>query len=334
MVTSPESTISVVIPVRNGGDRFRLCLSSLADADPPPREVIVVADGNSDGSWRVAQEFGLKVLRLPAASGPGRARNAGALQATGDVLLFVDADVTIRRDTISRIAAAFRDHPEIAALFGSYDDAPAEPNFLSQYKNLMHHHVHRTAKSEASTFWAGCGAVRRNVFLEMGGFDSGYRHPMIEDIEFGYRLRKAGYRILLLKDLQVKHLKRWNAGSLLKADVFYRALPWTHLILNGGGMVDDLNLRASNRLSVLVIFGLSLSLAMAPWVPGAILPALLLMTILVWLNRDLYRFLMKKRGLRFLLQAIPWQLFYFLYSGLAFATGYLIHLFTRKGTTG
>lgn len=326
-----ESTISVVIPVHNGGDNFRSCLRSLADSESPPREVIVVADGESDGSWRVAREFGLKVLRLPATSGPGRARNAGALEATGGILFFVDADVVIRHDTIPRIAAAFRAHPDIAALFGSYDDAPAEPNFLSQYKNLMHHYVHQTAKSEASTFWAGCGAVRKNVFLKMGGFDSGYRRPMIEDIEFGYRLRRAGYRILLLKDLQVKHLKRWNAASLLKADFFYRALPWTHLILDGGGMIDDLNLKASSRLSVLCVGGLALALAMIPWMPGAFLPAFLFMTILVWLNRDLYRFLVKKRGIRFLLKTIPWHLFYFFYSGLALVAGYLSHLFSRKG---
>ena len=58
MATQPEPTISVVIPVYNGGSNFRSCLRSLGDSDVAPREVIVVADGDSDGSWRVAQEFG------------------------------------------------------------------------------------------------------------------------------------------------------------------------------------------------------------------------------------------------------------------------------------
>ena len=44
----------------------------------------------------------------------------------------------------------------------------------------------------------------------MGGFDEGYHEPTIEDIDLGYRLKKAGYRIQLVKELQVKHLKRWE----------------------------------------------------------------------------------------------------------------------------
>lgn len=116
---------------------------------------------------------------------------------------------------------------DLAALIGSYDDAPGATNFLSQYRNLLHHYVHQTGNEEASTFWGACGAVRREVFLAMGGFDESYRQASIEDIELGYRLKRAGLKILLCKALQVKHLKRWEAGSLLKADFCYRALPWT-----------------------------------------------------------------------------------------------------------
>ncbi len=51
------------------------------------------------------------------------------------------------------------EEPDLAAVFGSYDDEPAAPNFLSQYKNLFHHFVHQQGSAEASTFWSGCGAI-------------------------------------------------------------------------------------------------------------------------------------------------------------------------------
>jgi len=323
-------TLSVIIPVHNGGTRFRRCLQNLAAAKPAPEEVIVVSDGDSDGSWRVAEQFGAQVMRIPTPEGPARARNLGARTAKGDILFFFDADVAIPPEAMSRIVETFQRNPDLAALFGSYDDEPFERNFLSQYKNLFHHYVHQTAREEASTFWSGCGAIRREVFLAMGGFEEGYRKPAIEDIDLGYRLRKAGYRIRLLKELQVKHLKRWEFLSLLKADFLYRALPWTDLILNEGRFIDDLNIDVSNRLSVIFTFLLAATMLGALWSPWLLIPAGVCGLGLLLINRDLYRFFYKKRGPGFAVMTIPWHWAYFFYSGLAFAVGLVKHRMNRK----
>jgi len=334
-----KPTLSVVIPVHNGGVNFRRCLASLSAVDPPPEEIIVVANGDTDGSCRVAEEAGVQVMRIPDACGPARARNLGACKAASDILFFVDADVTVSRDAVARVAGAFHQDPGLAALFGSYDDDPFETNFLSQYKNLFHHYVHGISSEEASTFWGACGAIRREVFLDMKGFDEGYHRPSIEDIELGYRLRRSGHRIRLLKDLHVKHLKHWGIRSLLHADFFCRALPWTRLILREGRMLDDMNLKMSSRLSVMCVFLLCAALAgaillscfpgMESWGPGLLAAAALPAFMLLWLNRDVYRFFMNKRGLGFALMTIPWHWFYFLYGGLAFLIGYAGFRFCR-----
>jgi glycosyltransferase involved in cell wall biosynthesis len=286
----------------------------------------VVADGDTDGSARLAAQRGARVFRLPTRSGPACARNRGAREARGDILFFVDADVTIPENALSQVAAAFRREPDLAALFGSYDDEPAAPNFLSQYKNLLHHYVHQTAREEAFTFWGACGAIRREVFLRLGGFDERYRRPSVEDIELGYRLTQAGQKILLFKTLQVKHWKRWGMGSLLTADFFYRALPWTELILRDRHLPNDLNLRLSGRISVLLTFGLVGTVVGAGWWPGALVVAGGLILALLALNAPLYRFFWHKRGLGFAVRTIPWHWFYFFYSGLAFAVSVVRYL--------
>src|SRR5512145_2519208 len=130
------SSVALIIPVHNGGEPFRRCLESVTCAVPRPAELIVVADGDSDGSWRVAEEFGAHVIRVSGPKGPAHARNIGARAARSEMLFFVDADVTIPSDAVGRVAALFASEPGLAAAFGSYDDAPAAPNFLSQYKNL------------------------------------------------------------------------------------------------------------------------------------------------------------------------------------------------------
>lgn len=313
--------ISVVIPVRDGGPKFRECLASLADVLPASAEMIVVADGDTDGSWRVGEEFGAKVLRIPEPQGPARARNLGARAARGNILLFVDADVKIHPDAIQQIETAFSGDPHLTALFGSYDDEPGEHNFLSQYKNLFHHYVHQMSREEASTFWSGCGAIRRKVFMELGGFDESYQKPCIEDIELGYRLKQAGYRIRLSKKLQVKHLKRWDVRSLLGSDFFHRALPWTELILRDRNFISDLNLQFSSRLSVILTYVLLLALIGSWWWSEFLSVAGVSASSLLAINRSLYKFFFHKRSFWFMMKTVPWHWLYYFYSGLAFAIG-------------
>jgi glycosyltransferase involved in cell wall biosynthesis len=325
-----KPTVSVIIPVYNGGYKFRQCLESLTVATPEPDEIIVVADGESDKSWRTAEEFDLNVIKLPTQGGPARARNVGGRSARGDILFFVDADVTVPPDAILQIKTLFNDKPELTAMIGSYDDEPSETNFLSQYKNLLHHYVHQTGNPDAFTFWGACGAIRREKFIELDGFDESYRNPSIEDIELGYRLKKKGCRILLMKTLKVKHLKHWGIWSLLRADFFYRAVPWADLILKEGGFIDDLNLKMSSRISVVSVYLLLFFLLMAVWRLWTFIPAGFCGALLLVLNRDLYRFFKKKRGFGFTLKAIVWHWLYFFYSGLAYSMRYIKHHFTLK----
>jgi glycosyltransferase involved in cell wall biosynthesis len=315
-------TLSVIIPVRDGGLAFRRCLQGITEVSPPSTEIIVVADGDTDGSCQVGEEYGVKVLRNSKPQGPAQARNLGAQDAQGDILLFLDADVVIHPDTMRQIEATFRNDPQLTALFGSYDDEPSEDNFLSQYKNLFHHYVHQISREEASTFWSGCGAIRRKVFLELGGFNEAYRKPCIEDIELGYRMKQAGYRIRLSKELQVKHLKRWNIRSLLKSDFFDRALPWTELILRDGSFINDLNLQISNRLGVVLTYGLLAALVGGYWWSGSFAAAGVFALLLIIIGMPAYQFFLRKRGFWFMIGTIFWHWFYFFYCGLAFAIGF------------
>ena len=322
--------VSIVVPVYNGGDGFRQCLISLFKACPAPDEIIVVANGDSDGSSSLARTFGARVLRLPKAVGPARARNIGALCVTGDLLLFVDADVTIPVDAVDRVKTAFHQDQDLAAMFGSYDDAPGASNFLSQYKNLLHHYVHQTSHERACTFWGACGAIRRTIFLELGGFDERYRLPSVEDIELGYRLTQHGHRIRLCKALQVKHLKRWQWNTLLRAEVWQRAVPWTELILRDRRFLNDLNLRMSQRVSVFLVYGLVAAVAAGWWWPGFLAVAAAEGVALLATNAPLYSFFANKRGVWFAAQTVPWHWLYFFYSGMAFGIGMFRHAIRRN----
>jgi len=314
-------TVAVIIPVYNGGNSFRRCLESIQHSHDRPEELIVVVDGGGDDSWRIAESFGASVFCLADNRGPARARNVGAQAATSDILFFVDADVAVHPNAIALVRAEFQQDSELTALIGSYDDAPGASNFLSQYKNLIHHYTHQTALETASTFWGACGAIRRGAFMAVDGFDETYLRPCVEDIELGYRLRQQGYTIRLCKDIHVKHLKHWQVGSLLRAEIFYRALPWTRLILQHRQFQADLNLDQSSRLSVVMVYLLVASLLASLWQAQWLILSALLMGGLIIANRRVYQFFRRCRGGLFTLRVIPWHWFYFLYGGAAFAYG-------------
>jgi glycosyltransferase involved in cell wall biosynthesis len=254
--------------------------------------------------------------------GPASARNAGAQAASYRLLFFVDADVCLHPGALLQARTAFAGGAEFAALIGSYDDAPAAPQIVSQYRNLLHHYTHQTANPEASTFWAGCGVIEREVFLELGGFDESYRTPAVEDIELGYRLRKLGKRIRLDRTIQAKHLKRWTFLSMLRTDIFQRAIPWMELILRDRELPNDLNVQTSQR--VCIVSALLAPVLLVMPVPGwaAALPA----ASVVWWNRRFYAFLARRKGPVLALAGVGFHYLYFFYSGLSIPAALALHL--------
>jgi len=319
--------ISVIVPVHNGLQVIGRCLEAIRLSMYPNFEVLVVDDCSTDATLQIIKNFGVQCLKTPRNLGPAGARNLGAKHAIGEILVFVDADVVLPPQGLGILAEAFARDPGLGAVFGSYDDEPACRTFISQYKNLMHHHVHQSSPEQAVTFWAGCGAVRKRIFQIVGGFDeTTYTSSSVEDIALGLELTTRGYPIRLEKRLTVKHLKEWTISSLLRVDIFARAVPWTRLILRSGQLPRTLNLNYRSRISALLMglwlgIGFSLlafanlrrSLSSSAMFGVAITCALLLV-----LNRDVYRFFWRKRGFSFAVKAIVVHWAYYLYSGLTF----------------
>ncbi|MGH9768012.1 MAG: glycosyltransferase, partial [Blastocatellia bacterium] len=328
-----RATISVIVPVYNSTACLKQCLAALARSEYKDFEVLVVDDGSTEPIEPVVAHFGFKYLRIDGPGGPARARNRGAAQVNGRYLVFVDADVCVHADALARVTAAFASDPQIVAVIGSYDDSPAERNFLSQYKNLFHHYVHHASDGDVPTFWSGCGAMRREEFLAFGGFDEKrYRRPAIEDIELGVWMSAAGRRIVLDSRIRGKHLKRWTLWGLCKTDIFDRGVPWTRLMLRAGAMANTLNVKPAQRVSVALVGLTILATLAAWWWPKTLVVAVALAVIVTALNFDFYRFFAARSGVWFALRVAPLHWLYFCYCGFSVVWGTLLHYLERVGS--
>jgi glycosyltransferase involved in cell wall biosynthesis len=309
--------LSVVIPVNNGGRDFERCLRGLRNSTWTDYELVVVDDGSTDDSAQLASWFGAQVIRNPQKHGPAAARNDGALTASAPLLFFVDADVEVHPDAIERAMTRFEADPALTALFGSYDDHPAAPGLVSRFRNLLHHYVHQSGVfvddvRPVQTFWTGCGLIRREVFLEIGGFDPQlYRRPAIEDIELGYRITGAGHRIILARDVQATHLKRWTLFEMIRTDIFRRGVPWMLLMKRSKVVETDLNVSKAQRACVAATGLGILGLLGSPWIPALIALLPMSLALIAALNLDFYRFLASRRGPAFAIASTALHLIYY-----------------------
>lgn len=324
--------LSVIVPVHQGERLLPVTLGALAASDlaRDQWQLIVVDDASQDDTVAVARQWADHVVALvDKPRGPGYARNRGAEMSQGEWLVFVDADVRVHPDTLRRIVEAIDSRPDLDALFGAYDDAPPATNFLSQYRNLLHRYTHLVGAGEAETFWAGCGAVRRSMFVAVGGFDEDrYPRPQIEDIELGYRIRDRSGRIAIRPEVQAAHLKEWRLRGALRTDLVDRGIPWALLLLERRQLARsaNLNLKHGEQLKVAVVVSAVIGILVGI-LGGPVWPALagvLGLGGVTLSNRALIRWFAQLRGPWFALGVIPMNLLYYLLSGVAVAVAVLI----------
>ncbi len=301
-------SLSAIVPATNAPPTLAECLEAIRAADEPPEELIVVEEGG----------------------GPADARNRGAVGAAGDVLVFVDADVVVHGDAFVRIRRAFDADPSLGALFGSYDDHPADPGTVSAFRNLLHHHVHQQGEAEASTFWAGLGAVRRESFDAVGGFDAArYPVPSVEDIDLGTRLAAAGCRIVLDPYVQGTHLKAWSLRGMVESDFWHRGVPWVELLLRHRTGSSALNLGWRHRLSAVASL-----VAAGALLRGRFRTALAALGVLVALNRSFYELLARRRGRLEAVVGVGLHALHHIVGALSVPVAIVEHLRERLGRDG
>lgn len=326
--------LSVVVPAHQGAKVLPLSLSALLRSDLPRHlwELIVVDDASTDDTSGVAARYADMVVRLPLLpGGPAFARNRGFEASRGDIVAFVDADVCVHRDSLRRMLAVMDQDPDVSALFGSYDSTPSHPSLVSEFRNLLHHFVHHRDAGDAETFWAGCGAVRADVFRQVGMFDEWhYSRPQIEDIELGRRLRMHGYRIVLRPEIQGTHLKKWTLRDVMTTDFKHRGIPWTQLLLHEGprGAVNVLNVRHSERVcTALAGLGwLAIAAALVFASPWPLLTLPLAGIGIAFLNRDFYRFIARERGIRSAAAMQPLHAMYYAINVVSAVIGWVLHI--------
>lgn len=306
---NPRPSISIVIPTHNGAATLADCLQSVQPALSPLDEIIVVDDASSDGSAEIARRFQCRVVRVDVNIGAARAKNCGARVARGDLLFFTDDDVVVSPSALDRLVGDFAD-ARVAGVVGLLEREIPFGNFASRYKNLwMRFTYARLPREGIGVFYTSVAAIRREIFLELGGFDENYAGASIaEDTEFGQRIWGAGRRLMLDPHVAGTHYKHYTLSQVLSTD-FLRARALVLMRLRKWGQAFFTSVPLFYQLAVPVIGAAIVSLVLAAVIPGVpvLIASLLLVAAFYALNLSWLAYLAGECGLAFALCAAVFQ---------------------------
>jgi len=302
--------ISVIIPIRDGKHTLRFCLDSLKKSELPPSEVIVVDDCSREDCSDLVRSYGFKFLRVDRPQEAENARNMGAEMAKGDILVFTDCDMVIQPDALGRIRKSLS-NLHYAAISGVCTPENDQRNLAARYKNLWLYYSYASSPKDFDYWISSIGAVRKDAFFSVKGFCTSFQNKYGGgDLEFGRRLKKAGWRIRLDTKIQGKHLKRYSLWSLLKND-YSRGKGWfkfafrERILTYVVKKLRIANIHPGFLLSVVISLALILSLLLIPFHKIFVVCAAFLALAYLLVNYPLLRFFRRRAGTYFALKVLP-----------------------------
>ena len=207
---------SVIIPAYNAEETLGACLEALDRQSTPKEdyEIIVVDDGSTDGTSKIAKGFNV-IYMFQANQGPATARNRGVDTTRGDIILFTDSDCEPDHNWLQEMTNPFSD-PDVVGVKGAYKTKQtglsarfAQAEFEDRYDLLLRHSFIDMIDTYSAAF-------RRNVFMDMGGFDEHFPVANNEDTDLSYRLAAAGHKLVFNPKAFVYHTHPDTLARYLK----------------------------------------------------------------------------------------------------------------------
>lgn len=198
--------VSVIIANYNKNILLKILLQSIFSQLQEGDEVIVIDDASTDNSVKLTREFDCKLIQNTENIGPASSRNNGVRESKNELLVFCDSDSCWEPETLSKIKNWFNDS-DVVALSGNLSLEPISPTFCGFFYLLEEEeNLHRAKVITGPTnYWSSTlGAIRKETFNEVDGFNETYKGADIEDLELGLRLREKG-TLIFDKDLVFTH---------------------------------------------------------------------------------------------------------------------------------
>ncbi len=268
-------SVSIIIPTFNGASRIGKCLDTLLpQVAGRDAEILVVNDGSTDNTADVVKRYSAIRLITQANAGPAAARNRGALEARGTIILFTDDDCVPMPDWLDAMIEPFED-PEVVGLRGVY--RTHQERLAARFVQIEYEDRYRLMAGLPSIDFVDTysAAFRRDRFLEMTGYDTSFPVACAEDIELSYRMSARGWKMKFAPAAIVYHTHPDTLWRYLKKK--YKFAFWRVLAVrkNPSKAVKDSHTPQVMKLQLLfapaLLLAVAFDLLARPAIPASVL---------------------------------------------------------------
>jgi glycosyltransferase involved in cell wall biosynthesis len=325
--------LSIIIPTYNSERFMPQLLDSIFKQAVDDMEVIIVDDCSGDRTVEIARQYSTRVIQMEKNGGPARARNKGVEAAQGDIIFFLDSDVELLEGTILEVKEYFKNNPSSNCVIGLCSTKPLNKGFVPAYMAMFEYiHLLGAQDKKLSVFAPRCGAIKKALFLKVGGYDEKYKSADVEDFELARRINKVD-SISLNPKMLVRHQFVNNFIEAIN-NYFKRAVMWIHLFIREKQFDNAGPTATSNGIAAACAFFSFLSLFFIPFVSASRYAFVLLFIIFLFANLSWAGFMRREAGFIFAVKAL--FLNYILGIDIIIASSYglISYVFSRKGTAG
>lgn len=292
-------------------------------------EVIIVDDCSTDNTVELALKHQVRVIKMEKNGGPAKARNKGVMEAKGDIIFFLDSDVVVLDGTIKAVKEHFENNPAAKCVIGICATEPLNKGFVPHYMAMFEYiHLIGTPESKVSVFAPRCGAVKKDFFLEIGGYNESYKGADVEDFELARRVNRTD-PIILNEKMIVRH--QFAGFKQAVRNYFKRTVMWVHLFFKEKKLDNAGPTAPSNGIAALCAFTSLMLLLLMPAAPVLKNAFIILLLIFFIANFKWWNFMRKEAGLLFAVKALFLNYILGIDIMIAAAYGVVSYPFSKKG---
>ncbi len=295
--------ISIVIPTYNASRFMPNLMDSIFKQAVDDMEVIIVDDCSTDDTVEIAKTYATRVIQMEQNGGPAKARNRGVEEAKGDIIFFLDSDVLVLDGTVQEVKDYFENEHAANCVIGVCATEPLNNGFVPKYMAMFEYiHLMDALGENLSVFAPRCGAIKKELFQKVGGYDESYKGADVEDFELAQRINETD-SIALNPKMLVRHQFVNNVEEAVK-NYFKRAVMWIHLFMKNKQFDNAGPTAPSNAIAAVCAF-LSFGTALTwPLMNGAEYAFFLLMILFLFFNIRWWNFMRKEEGFLFSAKAL------------------------------
>lgn len=323
--------VSVVIPNRNREGTIEKCLQSVFASKGVDFEAIVVDDGSEDSSVERIGKFPCKIIKLGRHRGAGAARNEGAKASKGDLIFFTDSDCVLQEDTLMKALEAMYQNGSTRQIIGGiYSARPEDRGFFNRFQSAFVNHFERK-RNEPDYIATHALAIKTEDFRKSAGFPEDFL-PILEDVAFCHRMKRAGYTLHSTPGIQVSHIFNFGLFRSIK-NAFRKSKYWIMYSIPNRDLLADSGTASSEiKFNGLAYSFIVLTAIFSIWKPWSLLITGAVLALNIFVNRGVIRAFREAGGTAFAFLASLY--YFFLYPAPVIAggiSGVLSYFFKRNG---